>query len=172
MKERFYHLIRRNEPFFCAVLAFLYGMSLVAALCHNLPQPEKLPLLSALSAPKPFLALIADYSGEVKLFLPMAMLSLWVSHPLFAYLFLFVRGVYCGFSSAALFLWKIPLSFSAVYLVLHVTILVAYTATVYCLLPVLKTKKKATFAFPFLFYAGILFLLCIIRNLVYYLFLK
>lgn len=172
MKEQLYRLIYRNIPFFCAVLAFLYGMSLFAALSHGLPQPQSLPIRSALSTKSPVLSLIADYAEEVKLFLPMIILSLAVSHPLFGYVFLFVRGVYCGFSSAALFLWDISFFFSAVYLVLHVSILVAYTALVFCLLAVPKRKKNLTAAFPFLFYAGVIFLLCIIRNLVYYLFLK
>jgi len=162
----------RNRPLFCAILAFLYGMSLVAALYQILPPPESLPIKSALATPNPALSLIADYSGEVKLFLPMFALSLAVSHPLTAYTFLFIRGLFTGLSSAALFLWGIPFSFSAVYLMLHIAILVAYTAMVYCLLPAIKQKKSIASAFPFLFYAGIIFLLCIIRNLVYYLFLK
>ena len=171
MKKRFYRILYRNRPFFDAVLAFLYGMSLVAALCHKLPQPESLPIGSALATHSPTLSLIADYAEEVKLFLPMIVLSLLVSDPLPGYAFLFVRGLFCGFSSAALFFWGVPFSFSAVYLLLHLSVLVAYTAAVYCLLPVIKSRKDLASLFPFLFYAGVIFLLCIIRNLVYYLFL-
>lgn len=172
MKERLLRLCRRNYPFFCAVLAFVYGMSLFAALGQSLPQPETLPVRSALATPHPALSFVADYAKEVELFLPMACLSLMVSHPLFAYSFLFVRGLFCGFSSAALFWWDIPFSFCAVYLVLHLAVLVAYTAMVYCLLPAINNRTPLAFAFPFFFYAGIIFLLCIIRNLVYYLLVK
>ena len=172
MKKRLFGLCRRNLPFFCAIFAFVYGMSLLAALAQGLPRPETLPLRSALATQRPALSFVADYAEEVKLFLPMACLSLAVSHPLFAYGFLFLRGMFCGFSSAALFLWRLPFSFCAVYLVLHLSVLIAYTAMVYCLLPVLKSRKPLTFAFPFFFYAGNIFLLCIIRNLVYYLLMK
>ena len=171
MKEQIYRFIHRNRPLIGALLAFLYGMSLVAALCHKLPKPESLPLRSALATPNPALSLIADYAEEVQLFLPMIVLSLLVSDPLPGYAFLFVRGFFCGFSSAALFFWGSPFSFSAVYLLLHLSTLAAYTASVYCLSPLIRQKKDLSSAVPFLFYAGIIFLLCIIRNLVYYLFL-
>lgn len=172
MKERLCRLIYRNRPFFSAVLSFLCGILLFALLRHRLSQPGQLPIRSALSCASPVLALIADYAKEVELFLPMAVLSLWVLHPLFAYSYLCLRGVYAGFSSAALFLWDIPLFFSSVYLVLHVAVLVAYTAMVYCLISAIKEKRNARTALSLLFYAGIIFLLCIIRNLVYYLFLQ
>lgn len=172
MKKQIFALIDRNRPFGVAVLAFLYGMSLLAALKSQTPMPAQPPIMSALSTPNPALSLIADYAEEVKLFLPMVLLSLAVSHPLFGYIILFVRGCFCGFSSAALFLWGVPFSFSAAYLALHISVLVAYTALIYCLLPILKQKKTPASFFPFLFYAGIIFLLCIIRNLVYYLFLR
>ncbi len=171
MKEQLYRFISRNRPLVCALLAFFYGMSLVAALCHKLPKPERLPIQSALATPDPALSLIADYTEEVKLFLPMIILSLLVSDPLPGYAFLFVRGFFCGFSSTALFFWGCPFSFSAVYLLLHLATLVSYAAAAYCLLPMIRQKKDLTSAVPFLFYAGIIFLLCIIRNLVYYLFL-
>ncbi|MBQ4121287.1 MAG: hypothetical protein IJD35_04655 [Clostridia bacterium] len=170
--KNFLRLVRRNRPFWCAVLAFLYGMSLLAALGKHLPQPDTLPIRSALATPQPALSFVADYAKEAELFLPMVCLSLAVSHPLFVYGFLFVRGLFCGFSAAALFWWGIPLSFCCIYLVLHISVLVAYTAMVYCLLPAINNRKPLTFAFPFFFYAGIIFLLCIIRNLVYYLLLK
>ena len=172
MKERLCLFIYRNRPFFSAVLAFLCGTLLFAALRHEICRPEQLPIRSSLSYATPTLALIADYATEVKLFLPMAILSLWVAHPLFAYGCLFVRGIYVGFSSASLFFWDIPLFFSAVYLILHVAVLVAYTAMVYCLCAAVNEKKNVRTALSLLFYAGILFLLCIIRNLVYYLFLQ
>ncbi|MBO7739959.1 MAG: hypothetical protein J6S34_00375 [Clostridia bacterium] len=111
MKEQIYRFIHRNRPLIGALLAFLYGMSLVAALCHKLPKPESLPLRSALATSSPALSLIADYAEEVKLFLPMIVLSLLVSDPLPGYAFLFVRGFFCGFSSAALFLWGSPFLF-------------------------------------------------------------
>ncbi len=172
MKKQFFAKIRRNCPFCCAVLAFLYGMSLYAALSARLPQPETLPIRSALATHNPALSFVADYAKEADLFLPMACLSLAVSHPLFAYAFLFVRGFFCGFSAAALFGWGIPFSFCSTYLVLHLSVLVAYAAMVYCLVFSIRNRKPFTFALPFFFYAGIIFLLCIIRNLVYYLFLK
>lgn len=172
MKKRFFCLVRRNLPFCCAVLAFLYGTSLFAAFADRLPPPAPLPLQSALAAHSPPLAFVADYAEEVKLFLPMACLSLAVSHALFAYAFLFLRGLFCGFSAAALFWWGVPFSFSAVYLVLHLSVLIAYTAMVYCLLPALHSRRPLTFVFPFFFFAGNIFLLCVIRNLVYYLLLK
>ena len=172
MKKGLCRLIYRNRPFFFAVLAFLFGTLLFAALGHRLSQPERLPIRSALSYQRPVIALIADYAEEVKLFLPMVALSLGVSHPLFADLYLCLRGIYAGFSSAALFWWEIPLFFSSVYLILHVAVLVAYTAMVYCLINAVKEKRNAQTAITLLFYAGIIFLLCIIRNLVYYLFLQ
>ena len=128
MKEKLLCFYRRNTPLLCAVLAFLYGMSLFAALSQGLPRPASLPLQSALTTQNPALSFVADYAEEVKLFLPMVCLSLAVSHPLFAYGFLFLRGLFCGFSSAALFWWNIPFSFCAVYLVLHLSVVVAYTA--------------------------------------------
>ena len=172
MKQKLVNLTRRNCPFVCAVLAFLYGMSLLAAIGTSLPKPTLPPVQSALKTSFPALSLVADYATEVKLFLPMVLFSLLVAHPLFAYLFLFLRGLYCGFSAAALFFWGFPVFFSAVYLVMHISILVAYTALVYALLPALKQKDPLLFAVPFLFYAGNIFLLTVIRNLVYYLFLK
>ena len=172
MTETIRILFRRNTPFFSAVLAFLYGMSLYAALHSRLPMPAHLPIQSALTTPYPAISLVADYAEEAKLFLPMVCLSLAVSHPLFAYVFLFVRGLYCGFSASALFGWGVSAVFSAIYLMLHLSVLIAYTAMVYALLPAIRNRKPLDFVFPFFFYAGILFLLCIIRNLVYYLLLK
>lgn len=147
-------------------------MAILHLIPHEIRSVYTPPLVSALRTNSAFLALIADYAEEVKLLLPAVLLSLWVKHPLPALASICIRGFYCGLSSAFLFAHS-TLAFALCYFFLHTAVLLALAAAFHCFLPTLTGDRRSRYfyLYPLLFYSGVIFLLTVIRNLVYFLFL-
>lgn len=162
---------KKADEFFCFLLTIggtLFGVLLLKILGIG-REAQPLPILSAFATETPVISLVADYAGEVRLFLPMVLLPCLVKHPLPLYALLVLRGLYFGLSSAYLFAFGAPTALCVSYLLVNGGVLMAYTFLAH-----LVTKSPWSLrplAFPFLFYAGEIFLLTVIRNLIYCLFL-
>ena len=187
MKKSLSALLSQSRPFTFAAAGFLFGVLLFAFLGYDAFGQMPPPLASAFLFSRPALALIADFAGEAKLFLLMALLSLALKNPLPALLLLALRGLYFGLSASYLY-GAAPLTLYFAYTLLTAAVLVAYAAVADAALVFLSKEKRAEkrpeaqketqkqalslFGFTFFYFTGVIFLLVVIRNLIYLLLLS
>ncbi len=170
MKTRAVTLIKKDLCYFVSILGFFIGTLLLALLPKSL-LPIAPPIASAFLSDTPLLSLVADYAEEVKLLLPAALLPFALKSSLPAYPLLFLRGVYCGLSSAFFFL-RGAFPIALVYLFLGIGVLYSHASALHCLLRALDLPKQKRLLpiHHFLFFSGALCLFVLLRNLAYMLF--
>ena len=169
MKQTFMRLPRQNAAFFFAFSGSLLGSLVFLLVEDTLPEGDSLPIQSVLSTVAPFSSLIGEYAQEVKLFLFPLCFSFAVRHPLPLLTGVLLRGFYQGVATAAVFS-QAALS-GTVFFLLHAAALLSHACFAHVALPLLPKSAKLTWEklFPLAFYAGVIFLLTLVRNLVYYL---